>query len=97
MREHALLQPVPHPGGLPGTEPSPGGVPGTDPSWDCRSCQRHPVLSTNKMPSSAARSSIGGRPSGPRAGGRGGSSGSSSSHNRSSTNRCFLGVATISD
>ena len=68
------------------------------PSCEGRSRQRHPVLSTNKMPSRAARSPIGDRPPGPRAGGRDGINGASSSHNRSSTNRCCcFDLATSSD
>ena len=43
------------------------------------------VCSTNKMPCTAARSSIRGRLPGPRGGGRGGMSGAISSHSRSST------------
>jgi hypothetical protein len=43
------------------------------PSCEGRSRHRQPVLSTNRMASSAARSSIGGRPPGPRSGGAAGS------------------------
>ena len=58
-----------------------------------RSRQRHPVCSTNRIPSSAARSSIRGRPPGPRGGGWGGISGAISSHRRSSTiHDCVLVV-----
>jgi len=67
------------------------------PSCGGRPRQRQPVLSTIKMPSSAARSSMQGQPPAPRAGGWGGISGSSKSHNRSSTNRYCLDLATSSD
>lgn len=58
--------------------------PEPQPSAGGRSRQRQPVLRTNKMPSSTARSSIGGRPPRPRAG----INGPSYSHRLSSTNRC---------
>ena len=50
-----------------------------------RSATDTEVCSTNKMPCTAARSSIRGRLPGPRGGGRGGMSGAISSHSRSST------------
>lgn len=50
-----------------------------------RSATDTEVCSTNKMPSTAARSSIHGRLPGPRGGVRGGMSGAISSHSRSST------------
>jgi hypothetical protein len=64
------------------------------PSSGGRSRHRQPVRSTNRMPSSAARSSIRGRPPGPRGRGRAGSSGQISSQSRSSTSRRCLGVTT---
>jgi hypothetical protein len=49
------------------------------------------------MPSSAARSSIRGRPAGPRGRGRAGSNGSMSFQSRSSIKRCLRGVTTQKD
>ncbi len=71
--------------------------PDPQPSCGGRSRHRQPVSSTNKIPSSAARSSIRGRPPGPRATGRGGISGSISSQSRSSTSRCCFVFATTDD
>jgi hypothetical protein len=92
--EHQALQPVPDSRGLPGPQPSPDGVSGAVAELGGRSRQRQPVCSTNKMPSSAARSSTRGRPPGPRGAGRGVSRGSISSQSRSSTTRCCVVLAT---
>lgn len=58
--------------------------PDPQPNFRGRSRQQQPVLSTNTIPSSAARSSIRGLPPGPFGGGRSGISGSTSSQSRSS-------------
>jgi hypothetical protein len=95
--EDELVQPVPHAGVLPLAQPSPRGVSGSAPQLLGQARQRQPVSRTNKIPSSAARSSIRGRPPGPRGAGRGGIKGSISSQSRSSTKRCCMLLATTGD
>ena len=92
--EHDAVQPIPHPGLLPGAQPPPGRLPGPAAQLRGRSRQRQPVRSTNRIPSSASRSSIHGRPPWPGGRGRAGSSGWISSQSRSSMSRCCRGVTT---
>ncbi len=83
--EHLLVAAgtTPPPAARPAAPPA--GHPGSAASSAGRSRHRQPVLSTNRIPSNAARSGTRGRPPGPRAGFGGVISGSTRAHSSSST------------
>ncbi len=91
------MQPVPHPGLLPGPQPPPGGVPGpvAQPRWEIApaaagvqheqdALQRGPLIHPRPPTRTLRRRS-------------GGSSGSIRSHSRSSTSRCCFVVGTTGE